>query len=65
MTTFTLDESIRATLPTHFQTFDGMMEVLMDVYIYFRKMQTHEVSHHISTRHASTANIPRGDYLNA
>ena len=65
MTTFTLDESMTATLPTHFQTFDGMMEVLMDVYIDFREMQAHEVSHHISARHISTASIPRGDYLNA
>ncbi len=65
MITFTLDESQNMTLPTHFQTFDGMMEVLMDVYIDFREMQPHEVSHHTSARHISTANTPRGDYLNA
>ncbi len=65
MTTFTLDESPNMTLPTHFQTFDGMMVALLDVYIDFREMHAHEVSHHISARHISTANIPRGDYLNA
>ena len=65
MTTFTLDEPMTTTLPTHFQTFDGMMEVLMDVYIDFCEMPIHKVSHHISARHISTVNIPRGDYLNA